>query len=137
MPFARYYNPFAIVTVVGNLISFVNGEGLNMRITITRSLESEPDRCDLAIEGLDPIRARLMGRIFRETSLAQIVNVQLGYDAIPTNAFTGRLESFQDVVPRGNSKWTFATAGDGAEAWDTDKLVPAKSTLAPISTQVD
>jgi hypothetical protein len=137
MPFARYYNPFAIVTVVGNLISFVNGEGLNMRITITRSLESEPDRCDLAIEGLDPIRARLMGRIFRETSLAQIVNVQLGYDAIPTNAFTGRLESFQDVVPRGNSKWTFATAGDGAEAWDTDKLVPAKSTLAPISAQVE
>ena len=137
MPFARYFNPFAIVTVVGNLITFVNGEGLNMRITITRSLEPEPDTCELGIEGIDPVRARLMGRVFRETSAAQIVNVQLGYDAIPTNAFTGRLESFQDVVPRGQSTWTFALAGDGADAWDTDKLVPAKAALAPISTQIE
>lgn len=130
MPFARYYNPFAVFTISGVLVQFANGHGLNVRCTITRTLEPEPDSCEISIEGLDPTKARIMGQIFRElpTLPTNIVNVQLGYDAIPQNAFTGRMESFLDAQRSGPSIWTHITAGDGADAFDTNKLVPAVST---------
>mgnify|MGYP007022319198 CR=1 FL=1 len=130
MPFPRYFNPFAIFTLGGVLVQFANGRGLNVRCTIERTLEPEPDRCDLAIEGLDPIKARTIGAVFRElpTSPTNIVQVQLGYDAIPQNAFVGRMESYPDSTRKGPTFWTYATAGDGADAYDTDKLVPAVST---------
>lgn len=136
MPFARYYNPLCSVTIVGNVIAFAAGRGLNMRITIERSMEPTPDRADIAIEGIDPVRARLMGRVYRETALGQLVQISLGYDTTPMAAFTGRLESFVDTVPRGQSTWTFATAGDGADAWDVDKLVPAGAAVLTAADQV-
>jgi len=136
--FARYYNPTAEITIVGNRVNFADGLGLNVKCTIERSFESEPDRCSVAIEGLDPVRARLMGQIFRELpdSPVNTMTVAIGYDAIAVPAFTGRLESFTDSTQVGPETWTYATAGDGADAYDTDKIVEAKATQAPVATQV-
>ena len=130
MTFARYFNPFAIVTVCGQVVTFADGEGLAMRIEIERSLEPEPDRCSVSIAGLDPDRARAMGASFRtQTSLPlNRVSVQLGYDGIPINAFAGRLEAFSDNDWRGQDMWTHATAGDGADIWDGKILFGAPST---------
>lgn len=133
--FARYYNPIAIVTVVGQAITFVNGEGLNMKIDIERTLAPEPDQCRLAIEGLDPFRARLMGQVFRETRIGQGVTVQLGYDAVPIFAFSGVLESFTDSTRRGEALWTLATAGDGADAFDDVALPPALNSNVGLTPQ--
>ncbi|MEC9048881.1 MAG: hypothetical protein VYA51_12795 [Planctomycetota bacterium] len=125
----------AVVSIVGQILTFQNGEGLNMKISIERSLNPEPDECKLSIEGLDPFRARLMGQVFRETRVGQAVTVQLGYDVIPVAAFSGLLETFDDNVPQGPALWTHATAGDAADIFDDVKLPPGLSSnvgLTPL-----
>lgn len=135
--FARYYNPTAIVSVVGQPVAFADGEGLNMKIQITRSLEQTPDRCVIDIEGLDPIRAQLMGQVFRETSLGQIVTVQLGYDAVAVSAFTGRLEAFSPSQPNGPALWTHAEAGDAPDEFENIRIPIQSTTSLTASNMVD
>jgi hypothetical protein len=139
MTFARYYNPIAILTVVGQAVTFAAGEGLNFRFAVRRSMDPLPDQLEFAIEGLEPFRARAMGEAFKRSDLplGRVVTLQVGYDAVPISAFKGLLETFTDQIPRGPALWTIGTAGDGADAFDTDKLVPASSGLAPLQTQLD
>jgi len=139
MTFARYYNPIAVLTVVGQVVTFADGEGLNFRFSVSRSMDPLPDRLEFGIEGLDPIRARAMGEAFKRSDLplGRAVTLQLGYDAVPISAFTGLLETFVDQIPRGPALWAVGTAGDGADAYETDKIVSAKSGFAPLQTQLD
>jgi hypothetical protein len=148
MTFTRYYNPIAILTVVKQVITFGPlGQGLNFRFNVQRTMDPIPDRLEFAIEGLLPARARAMGEAFKRSDLplGRDVTLQVGYDAAPVFLFggvnkrgepTGLLESFVDQVPRGPSLWTLGTAGDGADAYDTDKLADPKSGYAPLETQL-
>lgn len=49
VPIVRYFNPTLIATVVGQPVAFANGEGLNMKFDVSRSLAATPDTCTVAI----------------------------------------------------------------------------------------
>lgn len=117
VPFARYFNPAAAVAVVGQAVTFANGEGLHFTFRVDRSISSEPDSCSIGIEGLDYFRAKLMGAAFRETSIGQVVTLRAGYDAALAGLFTGTLRSFRPNVRMGPALWTYAEADDGGDLY--------------------
>jgi len=124
MPFARYYDPIALVSIGTQPVAFSRGFGTNMRITIERSMDHVPDKCSVSIEGLDPVRSLAMGAAFRTAVVPTPVTVQLGYDSFPVACFTGFLESFRANVPNGPALWTHATAGDAPTEFENAKLPP-------------
>lgn len=136
VPFARYYNPTAIVTIVGQVVTFAQGEGLNFSFRVDRSINAEPDSCSLAIEGLDYFRAKLMGAAFREVPIGQVVTVQAGYDALTAGLFTGTLRSFRPNVRRGPALLTYAEADDGGEAYSEAVIQLPASTAGLTSAEM-
>lgn len=127
VPFARYYNPTAVVTVVGQVVTFAQGEGLNFSFRVDRSINAEPDSCSIAIEGLDYFRAKLMGVAFREIPAGQVVTVRAGYDALTAGVFTGTLRSLRPNVRRGPALMAYVEADDGGDAF-RDTVVPLPTT---------
>ena len=127
IPIVRYFSPTLIVNVVGTVVTFRDGNGLNMKFTVRRSIATTPDSCMVEIEGLDPIRARLMNTVFSELGVGAKMIVQGGYETGVGGLFTGDLRDFRTEIRRGPESWTQATADDGGDAI-SDTIVPVPST---------
>lgn len=141
VPIPRYFNPTVIVTLIGTVVTFANGEGLNIRFNVTRTINATPDTAMVSIAGIDPIRARLMNKQFGELgATVPFVNkliVQAGYDVAAAGLFRGDLRSFKTGVQRGPDVWTDIVADDGGDAV-TDVLVPLPSTVGlTVQQQID
>ena len=116
IPIPRYFNPALSVTVGGVTARFLDGEGLNIRFSVKRTLTQTPDTASVAIFGLDPDRADRMGARFNDLGKSELV-IQAGYDSITPGLFTGDIRTFRQNQPQGADLVTMITADDGGDAY--------------------
>lgn len=139
VPIVRYFNPTLTINMVGTVVVFANGEGLNVRFNVSRTLASTPDTASVAIEGLDPVRAKLMNLVFASRGLVPVslaaMTILAGYDATFAGLFRGDLRSFSTGEQEGTSLWTRATADDGGDAYSDATLPSALSSSAGLTAQ--
>jgi hypothetical protein len=121
VPIARYFNPTFRVALLGQTVTFENGQGLNMGFQIQRTMTQTPDTCDVTIEGLSPVRTQAMAAIFSATG-ESAVEIQAGYDRTRAGLFRGDLRNFSGPKRVGPSEIVRLTADDGGNAF-TDVII--------------
>lgn len=134
VPVVRYFNWALAVTILGAPFVFLNGEGLNMSFRVRRSVSADPDEAEVGVEGVEPIAARALNRVFSELGVGPLL-VQGGYDAVLGGLFAGDLRSLTAPVQRGPALWVLA-AGDDAGDRIADALVPINTTLGLTAGQM-
>lgn len=112
----RYFNPTLVVTSLGTIATFRNGQGLAMEFRIERSIKSTPDTCGLSICNMDPIRAVGMGAIFSQLGVSQ-VTVAGGYELVVAGMFLGDVRRFRSARRSGPDVWTDIDADDSGDAF--------------------
>lgn len=133
-PIVRYFNPRLELTMVGVVVRFENGRGLQVNFNIERSLSTTPDACHISVINLDPVRALAMGATFQALGAAQL-QLRAGYDAVLVGVFAGDVRTFVSQRRLGSDVATEVEADDGGGTYTDAIIRPAISNVGQTAEQ--
>jgi hypothetical protein len=117
--FARYYKPACRVVAGGIEVLNLDGEGLRIAFTVTRTLSPQPDVARVAIWGLSLERRRAIREIHKLTG-ALPLEVYAGWDGVAPRIFSGQGTRPQiDLSDDASRPALIVEAGDGVDGYSS------------------
>ncbi len=133
---SRLFKPAAIVTLSGQKVVNINGDGLRLAFEVRRTLTSSPDIAKASIYNLSQIRRAAMQSAFDETGLS-ILEVSAGYDRVPIRIFRGNVRRLLASTRNGPDMITIAEADDGGDALSDVTLAGTTGALSSTGMNAD
>lgn len=114
--FTRLYKPGISATIGGVTVRNLDGYGLRVAFSVSRSMSAEPDSAEIAIYNIsEQTRSDMLAR-FNETGRAK-VEIRAGYDGTIVQLFRGDLRrSTTKVQPAGGDVPSAFIADDAGDA---------------------
>jgi hypothetical protein len=111
----KIFNPSVVVNVAGVTVPNLNGEGLRIDFSVSRTLDQSPDRATCTVYNLARETRAAMQAVFGETGRARLV-INAGYDGLTSIIFAGSIRSMDPSRQVGEEVLTTVTADDAGDA---------------------